>query len=58
MCHTYILSFTGHKVGTQMLTDYLIHPESVKMYFRREQKITFSTREWKITSVCLVTKEN
>lgn len=38
MCHTYILSFTGHKVGTQMLTDYLIHPESVKIYFRREQK--------------------
>ena len=53
MCHTYILWFTGHKVGTQILADDLIYPESVKAYFRSEQNIAFSTGEWKIAPLCL-----
>lgn len=40
-----------------MLTDYLMYPESVKIYFRREQKITFSTGEWKTTPLCLALKK-
>lgn len=40
-----------------MLTDCWIYPESVKIYFRREQKITFSTGEWKISPLCLALKK-
>lgn len=47
----------GHKVGTQMLAYYLIYPESVKIYFRREQNIAFSTGEWKIAPLCLALNE-
>lgn len=37
MHYTFIIWFTRHKVGTQILSDYIIYPTWPKIYFERTE---------------------